>query len=62
MNELRNDAESLKLAFPEISLGMETDQLRNSLTNRLKLRATVTAAFEFPKSARNCVDLWFKTA
>ena len=42
MNELRNDVESLKLAFPEISLGMETDQLRNSLINRLKLRATVT--------------------
>jgi exonuclease III len=41
---MRNDAESLKLAFPEVTLAMECDQLRNSLTNRLKLQAKVTQA------------------
>lgn len=39
---MRNDAESLKLAFPEVTLSMECDQLRNSLNNRLKLQAKVT--------------------
>jgi hypothetical protein len=39
---MRTDAESLKLAFPEITLAMECDQLRNSLNNRLKLQAKVT--------------------
>jgi hypothetical protein len=41
MSALRNDADSLKLAFPEVALAMECDKLRNSLTGRLKLRAAV---------------------
>ena len=41
MSTIRNDAESLKLAFPDVVLAMECDNLRNSLTNRLKFRAKV---------------------
>ena len=41
MNTLRNDAESLKLAFPEVVLAMESERLENSLQGKLKLQAVV---------------------
>jgi hypothetical protein len=39
---MRTDAESLKLAFPEEVLGMESNNLRDSLKHGLKLQASVS--------------------
>jgi hypothetical protein len=41
MTTLRNDAESLKHAFPEVTLAMECDKLRTSILERLKFQASV---------------------
>jgi hypothetical protein len=41
MTALRNDAESLKLAFPEAVLALESERLQNSLTGKLKFQAVV---------------------
>jgi hypothetical protein len=41
MSILRNDAESLKHAFPEVTLGMECGKLSTSLLERLKFQASV---------------------
>lgn len=41
MKHLRNDAESLKMAFPEVELAMECDSIREQLVGRLKLQAIV---------------------